>query len=42
MTREDVLNNIRANYRQYGVDMAAIEENIRSGVAEGLSYQTIY
>ena len=35
MTREDVLNNIRANYRQYGVDMAAIEENIRSGEAQG-------
>ena len=42
MTREDVLNNIRANYRQYGVDMAAIEENIRSGEAHGFSYQTIY
>lgn len=42
MTRQDVLNNIRTNYGQYDIDMEAIEENIRSGEAQGFSYQTIY
>lgn len=42
MTREDVLNNIRVNYRQFGVDTDEIETMIRSGEAEGFSYQTIY
>lgn len=42
MTREDIINNIRSNYNQYGVDMEQIEDNIRTGEAQGFSYQTIY
>ena len=42
MSRQDVINNIMANYSQYGVDRETIEEQIRSGEAEGFSYQTIY
>ena len=42
MTRQDVVNNIRANYGRYGLDMAQIEENIASGEQQGFSYQTIY
>ena len=42
MTRQDVIDNIMANYSRYGVDRETIEQRIRSGEAEGFSYQTIY
>lgn len=42
MTRQDVINNIRANYGRYGLDMAQIEENIVSGEQQGFTYLTIY
>ena len=42
MTRQDVINNIMANYGRYGMDRETIEQQIRSGEAEGFSYQTIY
>lgn len=42
MTRDDVINNIKSNYSQYGIDMKTIEDNIRSGESHGFSYQTIY
>ena len=42
MTRQDVIDNIMANYSRYGVDRETIEQQIRSGETEGFSYQTIY
>lgn len=42
MTRKDVINNIMVNYGPYGVDIETIEEQIKSGEAQGFSYQTIY
>lgn len=42
MTRKDLLNNIMVNYGPYGVDRETIEEEIKSGEAQGFSYQTIY
>lgn len=42
MTRTDVINNLIVNYGRYGIDIEAIEEQIKSGEAQGFSYQTIY
>lgn len=42
MTRQDVFNNIRANYSRYGLTDDDIEAEIASGEAHGFSYQTIY
>lgn len=42
MTKTDVINNIMANYQQYGIDREWLEESIRSGEEQGFSYQTIY
>jgi len=42
MTKQDVINNIMANYGKYGIDMAMVEEQIKSGEKQGFSYQTIY
>ena len=42
MTRKDVINNIMVNYGPYGVDIEIIEEQIKSGEAQGFSYQTLY
>lgn len=42
MTREEVLNNIRASYSRYGLSDDDILHEIESGEAQGFSYQTIY
>ena len=42
MTREDVFNNIKANYGKYGLTDDDINKEIESGEAHGFSYQTIY
>lgn len=42
MTKTDVINNIMANYQQYGIDQEWLEESIKSGEEQGFSYQTIY
>ncbi len=42
MTRTDVINNLIVNYGRYDIDIEAIEEQIKSGEAQGFSYQTIY
>lgn len=42
MTRNDIINNIMVNYGPYGVDIEAIDEQIKSGEVQGFSYQTIY
>lgn len=42
MTREDVINNVLANYGKYGIEQETIEELVDSGLKEGLSYQEIY
>lgn len=42
MTKQEVINNITANYSVYGVSGEWIEEQIRGGEREGFSYQTIY
>ena len=42
MTREDVINNVLANYGGYGIDRKTIEKLLDSGLKEGLSYQAIY
>ena len=42
MTREDVINNVLANYGGYGINRKTIEKLLNSGLKEGLSYQAIY
>lgn len=42
MNRQDIINNIMANYDRFGVTPDAIEENIRDGEKQGFSYLTIY
>ena len=42
MTRNDVVNNIMANYRKYGISQEWLEDEIRSGEQQGFSYRTIY
>ena len=42
MTREDVTNNVLANYGGYGIDRKTIEKLLDSGLKEGLSRQAIY
>ena len=39
MTREDVTNNVLANYGGYGIDRKTIEKLLDSGLKEGLSRQ---
>jgi hypothetical protein len=42
LTREDVINNLLSTYSKYGITRGFLEENIESGLKEGLSYETIY
>ena len=42
VTKTDVINNIMANYQQYGIDQEWLEKSIKSGEEQGFSYQTIY
>lgn len=42
MTRQDVINNIMASYRDCGVTLYQVEALVNSGEKQGFSYQTIY
>lgn len=42
MTKQDVINNIMASYRNHGVSLEWLEEMICSGEEQGFSYQTIH
>lgn len=42
MRREDVIRNIMETYQKYGISRKQVEEAVRSGEANGFSYQTIY
>lgn len=42
MTKKDVIANLMASYRKYGVSQEFIKEQIKTGEARGFSYQTIY
>lgn len=42
MTKQDVINNIMANYGDLGITLEEVEGVIASGEQRGFSYQTIY
>lgn len=42
MTRQDVINNIMASYKDCGVTLYQVEALVKSGELEGFSYRTIY